>query len=204
MGDLKEGDRLPPERELAVELSISRRALRQALAQMELNGQVWRGKRNGTILGRRAPATASGVDHSLARASPGDIMEARLTLEPVVAALAASKATAADLEKIENCARRTAEVTDDESWSRWDGAFHLAIAEATHNDVLEALITAFNTARTQPQWRSMRVSLVTPDMRRVTVAWHRAIADALRQRQPEEAGRAMRRHLLAVRDHLFA
>ena len=125
----------------------------------------------------------------------------RLALEPVIAAIAASKATTASLEKIENCARRTAEVTDDESWSRWDGAFHRAIAEATRNGVFEALIVAFNTARTQPQWRSLRRA-VTPEMRRVTVGWHRAIANALRQRQAEQAGRAMRAHLLAVRDHL--
>jgi len=203
-GDLKDGDRLPPERELAQELGISRRALRQALAQMELNGQVWRGKRNGTVLGRQAPPTATaGVDRSLARASPGDVMEARLTLEPVLAGVAAAKATAAELKKIENYARRTAEAADDESWSRWDGEFHRAIAEATHNEIFEVLIAAFNSARTQPKWRSMRVALVTPEMRRATVAHHRAIAEALSQRQPDAASLAMRRHLLAVRDHLF-
>jgi len=202
--NLKEGDRLPPERELAAELGISRRALRQVLARMELDGRIWRGKRNGTVLGRWAPPAASGVDRSLAGASPADIMECRLMLEPAVASLAAAKATEADLAKIENCLHRTAEVVDDESWARWDGAFHSAIAEATRNEVFEALIRTFNTARARPQWSAMRSTLVTPEVRRRTVALHRAIWEALRQRQPEEAGRAMRRHMLAVRDNLHS
>jgi DNA-binding FadR family transcriptional regulator len=201
--DLKDGDRLPPERDLAAELGVSRRALRQALAQMEVEGQVWRGKRNGTILGRRAPLTSLSLDRSLTRSSPNDIMEARLVFEPAIAALAASKATASDLEKIENSLRRTAEVTDDESWMRWDGAFHLAIAEATRNEIFIAMVAAFNVARADPEWRSVRVAVVTPELRRDTVADHRAIWEALCKRLPEEARRAMRKHLVSVHHDLF-
>ncbi len=197
---LKEGDRLPPERELAAELQISRRALRQELGHLELNGQIWRGKKNGTFLGRSAPASASGfgVDRSLMRASPIDIMECRLVLEPAMSALAATKATKADLDKIENAARRTTEITEDEGWSRWDSAFHLAIAEATRNDILRELIHAFNAARAQPQWSATRIALISADKRRQQASAHREVATAIRHRRSEEAGYAMRRHLIDV------
>ena len=199
---LRDGDRLPPERDLAIALRISRRALRQTLAQMELDGEIWRGKRIGTFLGRRAPEIAASVDRSLARASPAEIMECRLMLEPAIASSAALKATEADLAKIESCLRRSTEVTDDESWSRWDGAFHSAIAEASRNAVLEEAVRAFNTARKQLQWSSMRVALVTPQKRRRQVAAHREILAALRKRQSNEAAHAMRRHLLSVWDDI--
>lgn len=200
---LKDGDRLPPERDLATRLGVSRRALRQALAQMEIQGEVWRGKRTGTILGRRAPLSAMSVDRSLSRASPTDIMEARLNIEPTIAALAASKATASDLDKIENSMRRTSEVTDDESWMRWDGTFHLAIAEATRNEIFVAMVAAFNAARAAPDWKSLRVAAVTPEVRRATVDDHRAIWEAISGRQPEEARREMRKHLSSVNRDLF-
>jgi DNA-binding FadR family transcriptional regulator len=201
--DLKDGDRLPPERDLAIRLGVSRRALRQALAQMELEGQVWRGKRNGTILGSRAPTSLLSVDRSMATASPSDIMEARLMFEPAIAALAASKATAVDLKSIENAFRRTAEVADDESWMQWDGAFHLAIAEATRNEIFVAMVAGFNVARAAPEWRAARIAVVTPDLRRDTVGDHRLIWEAVCSRQPDEARRAMRKHLLSVQHDIF-
>jgi len=200
---LKEGDRLPPERELAAELGISRRALRQCLTQMELEGQLWRGRRNGTILGRAPAAAAVGMDRSFSMASPGDTMESRFAVEPAIAALAATKATEADLNAIETCMRRTAEVLNDDSWVQWDGAFHLAIAEATHNGIFVALVRAFNTARSKPAWSALRIASITADKRRNSVAHHRAILAALRQRSPDEASRAMRLHLASVQSNLF-
>jgi DNA-binding FadR family transcriptional regulator len=201
---LKSGDRLPPERDLATELQISRRALRQELGRLELVGEIWRGKKNGTFLGGTAPSllASSSVDRSLSRASPADIMECRLILEPAAAALAASKATEADLAKIENCASRTGEITSDAGWSEWDSAFHSAVAAATRNEVLIELIRAFNVARRQPQWSETRLAQVTQEKRRRQAAAHREISVALRRRSTEEAGLAMRRHLLQVRDDL--
>jgi DNA-binding FadR family transcriptional regulator len=130
-------------------------------------------------------------------------MEARLIFEPAIAALAASKATAADLKNIENSLRRTAEVTDDESWVQWDGAFHLAIAEATRNEIFVAMVAGFNVARAAPEWRAVRVAVVTPELRRDTVADHRLIWEALCKRQPDEARRAMRKHLVSVQHDIF-
>lgn len=200
---LKDGDRLPPERELAVQLGISRRVLRQDLTQLELDGLLWRGRRKGTILGRPPASAPAGIDRSLATASPSDTMEMRFAMEPAIAAIAAHKATDEDIARIETCLRRTAEVTDDSDWVRWDGAFHLAIAEASRNRVFITLVRAFNIARARSEWRSIRLSQMTTEKRQDTVSHHRAIYEAISGRAPEEAARAMRRHLSSVQNHLF-
>lgn len=200
---LKDGDRLPPERELATELGISRRALRQNLTQLELDGKLWRGRRNGTILGNPPASAPAGIDRSLASASPSDTMEMRFALEPSIAAIAANKATDEDIARIETCMRRTAEVTDDTNWVRWDSAFHLAIAEASRNPVFVALVRAFNVTRARPRWRSIRLSHITAEKRQNTVSHHRLIYEAIKGRSPEEAARAMRHHLNSVQNHLF-
>jgi DNA-binding FadR family transcriptional regulator len=200
--ELSEGDKLPPERELASELGISRRALRHLLTRMELDGQLWRGRRNGTFLGRRTVGPVS-VDQRIIRGSPATVLETRLVIEPAMTAIAAVKASEADLANIETCMRRTAEVKNDEDWIKWDGAFHLAIAKATRNDVLVGLVTAFNEARSSGDWQALRLSTITPEKRRRTIAHHRTICDMLRKRSADDASRAMRDHLLNTQRNLF-
>lgn len=200
--ELAEGDKLPPERELASELGISRRALRHLLTRMELDGQLWRGRRNGTFLGRRTVGPVS-VDQRIIRGSPATVLETRLVVEPAMTAIAAVKASEADLANIETCMRRTAEVKNDEDWIKWDGAFHLAIAKATRNDVLVGLVTAFNEARSSGDWQALRLSTITPEKRRRTIAHHRTICDMLRKRSADDASRAMRDHLLNTQRNLF-
>lgn len=199
---LVDGDKLPPERELATELGISRRALRQILTKMEFNGDVWRGRRNGTFLGRRTVGPIS-IDDRIVRGSPASVLEARLVVEPTMTAIAAVKASEADLATIETCMRRTTEVRDDDAWIKWDGAFHLAIAEASRNNVLVGLVTAFNEARSTGDWRALRLAAITPEKRRMSVAHHRTICEMLRRRSADDASRAMRDHLLTTQRNLF-
>ncbi|MDB5655620.1 MAG: Transcriptional regulator, GntR family [Tardiphaga sp.] len=200
--ELAEGDKLPPERELALELGVSRRALRHLLTRMELEGQIWRGRRNGSFLGRRTVGPIT-IDQRILRESPASVLETRLVIEPAMTAIAAVKATEADLVNIETCMRRTTEVRDDDDWIKWDGAFHLAIAKATRNDVLIGLITVFNEARSSGDWQALRLATITPDKRRKTIAHHRTICEMLRRRSAEDASRAMRDHLLTTQRNLF-
>jgi DNA-binding FadR family transcriptional regulator len=200
--ELVEGDKLPPERELAIKLGISRRALRHLLTKMELDGHIWRGRRNGTFLGRRTVGPVS-IDQRIVRGSPASVLETRIAVEPAIAAIAAMKASEADLFNIETCMRRTTEVRDDDDWIKWDGAFHLAIARATRNDVLVGLVTAFNEARSSGEWLALRLAAITPEKRRKTIAHHRTICEMLRKRSADDAGQAMRDHLLTTQRNLF-
>jgi DNA-binding FadR family transcriptional regulator len=195
---LHAGAVLPPERELAQTLGISRRMLRLALAQLELEGRVWRGVGRGTFLGARPQKFASGFDALFRDTSPADVMQARLIIEPAVAGIAAAKATAAELLEIRRCIRQNAAAHDDDAWHKWDHRFHQLLAQSTRNQALISLVDGMNNARGQPGWRSRRVATVGEQARRDAVAEHRAVLEALEAHDAEAAAQAMRQHLIHV------
>lgn len=193
-----DGDRLPPERVLAAALGVSRRALRQALASVELEGRVWRGVGQGTFVGPRPPNVAAPLERALANTHPIAIMEARLTLEPALAASAAVKWAPDDMEGIEVALRRTSEARDRMSWERWDAEFHRAVASACHNDLLIALFDQFNACRAQTDWGKLRALITNEQHRRNATEDHRRICAAIRARDPDAAFHAMWAHLWAI------
>jgi DNA-binding FadR family transcriptional regulator len=194
---LKPGDRLLPERQLTARLGISRRALREALGEMELQGRFWRGVGQGTFMGPK-PATARRATPAAQASHPLAIMEARMTLEPAMASLAAIKATAADIEAIARAAARGAETRDQESWGRWDGAFHGAIARACHNPLLLAAFETVEASRALTDWGRLRAAITTLPMRQASALEHQAISAVIAARDAAAAQRAMRAHLQSV------
>ncbi len=201
-GNFAEGSQLPPERELAIELGVSRRALREALGQLEADGRIWRGVGRGTLVGpgpRRVQQTTT-VD---ALTSPTELMEVRLALEPSLAALAAIHATTQDLEEIERCLRKSAGVSGHEGWDKWDGALHSAIGHATHNALVVALFELLTAARMHTHWGQLRAASLNPENQQLYTDQHRQILACIQNRDADGAARAMRRHLLAVRQTLL-
>jgi GntR family transcriptional regulator, transcriptional repressor for pyruvate dehydrogenase complex len=196
---LKDGDMLPPERELSELLNVSRRALRDALGFMEGNAEIWRGVGRGTYLGTRPVKFGRGIDMLMDSTSPADIAELRLALEPTIAELAAGKATADDLDELDNCVRKHAATRDDESWRKWDHRFHFLVAKCTRNPAIIALIEAINVVRGRP---GSRAHLSDPEMRREYARQHRVIFEAIAARHPEAAREAMRSHLSQVQNLL--
>jgi GntR family transcriptional repressor for pyruvate dehydrogenase complex len=192
---LKDGDMLPPERELSEALGLSRRALRDALGFMEGNAEIWRGVGRGTFLGTRPVKFGRGIEILTDNTSPADIAELRLALEPTIAELAAVKATAEDLEELDNCVRKHAATRDDETWRKWDHRFHYLIAKSTRNPAIIALVEAINVVRGRP---GSRARLSDADMRRNYGLQHREVFDAIAARDPDRAREAMRSHLSQV------
>jgi DNA-binding FadR family transcriptional regulator len=130
-------------------------------------------------------------------------MQVRLVLEPPVAALAARVATQADLDRIGRCLDRGGDADGFEAFESWDARLHRAIAEAAHNGLLMSMFDVMNTARQLPVWGSLKRRTSTPERRRCYHAEHTAIVDALRDRDPDGAQAAMRRHLHNVADSLL-
>ncbi len=95
--------KLPPERELADLLGVSRGELRKALAMLEQQGEVWRHVGKGTFLGARPVAEISSVAAIAAQTNPAEVMRARLAVEPEVAREAALHATAEDIHDLRRC-----------------------------------------------------------------------------------------------------
>lgn len=203
--------RLPPERELVVELGVSRSVVRRALAVLESDGLVVRHVGRGTFIASGATpsppqlqalatsgAFAIDAAHGL---SPRELLEVRYALEPALAELAATSARPGDIVEMQKCLQHREAATQLDAYEHWDYALHRSIANATRNSVLIELLDLVNRMRKTGVWRQFRRASIKPNERRLSNAQHRAIVNAIACADPRAAFAAMRAHLGAVSGH---
>lgn len=191
------GDRLPPERELAQRLGVSRATLSQALVALEVIGAVVVRHGDGTVLTSRA-RTGPVIEAIRAHADRlPEIIEARDALESKLAALAASRRTEADLAAIRTALEQME--TDIAAGGRGvdaDEAFHSAVTAAARSELLAQMMAAL-----QGLIRETRLeSLSQPGRPRESLAGHHRIADAIAAGNPDAAAQAMHEHVMLVSD----
>lgn len=208
-GSLTPGQKMPPERELALQFDVSRPSLREALHKLEAKGLVTRKQGGGTFVS--ANIGLSFVDPLMQLFQTHsefnyDLLEFRHALEEVAAHYAALRATDADRDIIERRyqeweAGHNQRVGYKEE-AELDWRFHLSIAEASHNAVLlhsmRALFNLFKlTIATNLQY------LYTKDDRRDEILrQHKALKDAVLSRDPQQAQKAVNDHLAFVEETL--
>lgn len=186
-------NKLPPERELAAMVGVSRGSVRKALAVLEAEGRIWRHVGRGTFLGPRIgepqelPADLT--------ASPRELMEVRRVLEPGAAALAALSATPEDIGQMWVYLDKSEEASDWRTYELFDAALHRAIADATHNGLMVRMLNQLSLLRQQSDWRRLREAVLTPERRRVSSAQHRRVVEAIAARDPAGASLAMSAHM---------
>jgi len=195
--------RLPPERELAVELQVGRSTLRKALEVLEAEGQIWRHVGQGTFVGRRPAPGQTGPLLNLGKVSPKEWLDARLILEPAIAACAATTARPADIERIRLYATKRETTKDPDAYNLWDHQFHLAIAEATQNPVMVALLEQLNSLRRAPTWSAYKKDRMKDPYYSMSKREHRAIIAALDAQDGAAAFRAMKTHIMGVQDGFY-
>jgi GntR family transcriptional repressor for pyruvate dehydrogenase complex len=200
-GVLKAGDRLPSERELGEELGVSRVSVRQALHELEARGLVDRRPGRGTIVlepaarGAAGDALAGLLNSSSDTAIElGRIMELRSVIEPPIAALAAGRVTARDVEQLRALVEEMERETDLDRYAELDRSFHHAISVYTHNPLF-AQLTALIATEIAP---SRRRSLQTPARRQASSAAHRRIFEAIAAHDPVAAETEARAHIDTV------
>lgn len=201
---LAPGGRLPTERELAVQLGVTRTSVRNALGLLEAEGRVSREVGRGTFLrspdgSRRGVPTVSRPDDL----GPADVMAAREAIEPRMLPLVVAWATARDLEELDRCLAGSESASSAEEFEAWDLAFHHAIAVASHNPLLVRMYEEIETARRGELWGSLKLRNDSPQRREAYRRDHREIVGALRARELERAVDAMRRHLERVSENLL-
>ena len=203
-GSLLEGQQLPPERILAAELGVARNTLRRALARLEAEGHLVRRIGAGTFVRATGRGNgAGGLPGKLRCASPAELMEVRLIIEPQAAGMAASRATTADLKAIESAYDHSLAADSLVEFEHWDAQLHLMVFRATRNSVLIDYCQAINTIRNEPEWYALKKRSVNSELRRAYDRQHGEIVSALRERDPERARETMARHLTTVRDNLM-
>ena len=195
--------RLPPERELAETLGVTRAGLRKALAVLESENQIWRHVGKGTFIGSRPIETMADVAAITRRTNPTEVMRTRLVLEPEVARMAALNATSAHIAEMRLCMHRTRAAQTWRQYEAWDNRLHRVIAESTQNSLLLALLDTLNAVRRAVVWGRLRVDKVKPSPNHHSFDDHEAIVAAIEDRDLNRAAAAMRAHLENVERNLL-
>jgi len=207
-GSLKPGDRLPPERELAAELGVSRPSLREAIQKLASKGMLQSRQGGGTYVTNRLESTFLDPWQEMLGAHPTlreDLLEFRRMLEGQAAEWAAERATDEDLTRLTQAfdAMNDAFEADDlDRRSSADITFHQAIGEATHN----ALIGHLSAALLRLMQDNIRFNLGElsgiPAATTLLKSQHAAIHTAILERRPAAARAAAETHIDFVRETL--
>lgn len=203
-GTLTPGEKLPAERDLAQRLEVSRVSVREAYRSLVELGllEVKRGADGGAFI--------TDVDHSpvtrslslmlrLGRTSLEELTEARILLEPLVARLAAQRAGATDIERLEDLVQKQKEaIQSDGDPRRYDLQFHRLVAGCTKN---LPLITVMNSVADLALEAISQMD-IGRDVNRYVLNFHTRITDAIRRGDGDAAYRIMLRHVEDVQSRL--
>lgn len=197
---LKQGARLPSERELAQILGISRSELRKSMMILEVEGRVERGVGRGTFLSRRSGAgrrssQAARIAELAERTGPHEAMMARIAIEPELASLAAIHASTRQLRDIADLAEAMKVASSWAKYEKLDAEFHDLIARASGNSLLHEVHNIINQVRLVVVWQRLDTSRKSPPDDYHSFSEHDQIVAALEQRDGVAARQAMRQHL---------
>ena len=191
-GEYAAGARLPPERDLARQLGVSRPSVREALIALEVEGYV--DVRVGSGVYVTPPTRARAA--LPADSGPFELIRARSLVESECAALAAKSATPAQVRAIEEALER---MEGDRERGRMplasDRLFHLRIAEASGNSALALVVKTLWGERTGPLFLRLEHHFDTPALWGTAMREHRDIVRAIARHDAPGARSAMRRHM---------
>jgi DNA-binding FadR family transcriptional regulator len=211
-GSWRPGERMPPERELAEALGVSRPSLREALGALQVLGVLetkhgsgtWVAPNASEIVAQSPPANLLGVNADI---SPVAVLESRLTIEPPIARFAASRyeydARIEQLMEIMNDARDWENPAHSAIWSDADRLFHRQLAGQTDNPVFLAFADHLAFVMGQPLWRRLRDEmLMVPGRIEASIEEHARIHDAICRGDVDAASSAAHDHVCAVREQM--
>lgn len=203
-GEIRPGQRLPAERELAVRLGVSRPSLREAIRALIALKILESRHGDGTFVSSLEPHILSEpIDFLLQvnRSALVALFEARRALEAGATALAAERATDLELAELEKFAKLgTAKLDDPEAFIEHDIEFHARICAAARSPILASLLSSVSTLSHASRERTAR----SPVTRRRALSDHLAMVKVLKAREPAAAHTAMVEHLQHVLDGLAA
>ncbi|MBE2897930.1 FCD domain-containing protein [Pasteurellaceae bacterium 20609_3] len=198
------GDRLPPERDFADELNVSRTVIREAMIMLELEGLIEIRKGSGSYV-VALPSQTSHASHYAGDIGPFELLQARQLLESSIAEFAAIQANRSDIAKLKAILTRehaTLEHGDEDYIA--DKDFHIAIAEITQNEALIRLQKNLWRYRTDSHmWKALHSHIPNQNYRVLWLADHQNIINAIQRKDPVAAKRAMWQHIENVKQKLF-
>jgi len=201
-GEFPPGSQLPPERDLACRLEVSRPSVREALCVLQLLGLVETKSGQGTFVCTSPTMPVLQLDINLPydEESPFAILEAREAVEPPIASRAAQVRSPNGLAKLRDIVRMLPTASCWEAHSDLDRSFHLAVAEATENPVLISMMATVYHLMGQKLWCNLvrTTHLAVPGHRERGAVEHRLIYEAIKAGDSTEAAARTRKHLKNV------
>jgi GntR family transcriptional repressor for pyruvate dehydrogenase complex len=192
----REGERLPPERELAERFRVSRTVVREAVRGLAAKGLLEVKAGSGTLV--RAPSSQTVADSMTlllsmsGGATPDKVVEVRRIIEAEIAALAALRRTDEDLAAMEEILRTAAgNLEDPTTFIDTDVAFHQALAQATQNELFSAMLASIVNVMVEVRV----VGLGVPGTPERALSYHQDIFRFVQARDSEGARSAMQRHM---------
>lgn len=204
-GEFKPGQQIPPERELAISMAVSRTSVRNAINKMVTMGLLEHRQGQGTFVS--SPEGHRGNPLAIAMATEDatldDLLEVRMGLECNSAYLAARRATESDLLAIKkSLSEMEADMSTIEKISTGsDAAFHMAVTFATKNPVLIHLMRNFYDFLFLGIKKNLTHMYEDPEALMDVLNHHKEVFEFIRNRQPEKAYEAMRMHILYVQEY---
>lgn len=200
-GGITPGARLPSERDLAAQLGVSRPSVREAMIALEISGLVEIRNGSGIYVRQELPLSAPPVASALPDETPGpfEVLDARLLIEPQIAADAAKKAATEDVAALWQLVEEMREPADPLVGLERDRRFHFLVASATKNLTLTKIVDGLWSHHFQPMHAglSLMTGLLHTDA--MDIRDHTEIVQQIENGSAVGARRAMREHLMNVR-----
>ena len=195
-GELKPGSKLPTERDMSQMFGVGRSSIREAIKALVLLGYLESSQGKGTFIRKDLPVsdmTLSNLQHTLAAEQIMELMELREILECNAVKLAAERARPEDIRRInEALERMQACKADIKKFYDPDFDFHVAIAEATHNEMICEIMKQIVEKSHESYEKFMPDRLCPPEQAILTA---RRIVSCIEDGKAEEASRCMKEHL---------
>ncbi|USK31989.1 FadR family transcriptional regulator [Bacillus sp. F19] len=206
-GDLKPGDKLPSERQLASKFNVSRTSIREALRMLELRGAIDIRRGGGSyIKSTEFPPSTEELSSVITKAESHlvyEMLELRRALEAESAYLAAQRANSADLEIIRKALDKMAASKNDvESGLESDLNFHLSIVRATHNSLFIELIQTMSEHMEDTIRTTRRHRLADSARAQDTLDEHKRIYLAIASGNAVQARNLVEEHIARIRSEL--
>ncbi len=200
-GDYPYNARLPSERTLAEQFSVARGTVRAALEQLEKATLVKKKFGSGTYVSYNIRFEQ---DEIAEETSPLELIETRLAIEPHIVKLVVLNANNRELKNLEQALHNVLRSTHNpDNFSSADEAFHLMLAQCSHNPLLIWIYQRINDVRSHAQWSHRKMNILTADKIRQYNEHHSALVRSIKRRNMEEASNLMIRHLVQAKRDLL-
>lgn len=200
-GEWSNGHRLPTEKNISEQFEAARNTVRKALGKLEKEGAIVRQVGRGTFVGPGEDTTQTSLESI--DASPSDINEIRVLLEPAIAELVVARATRADIRYARECLSNMEKSREIKDFEHWDAELHATIIGAAKNVLLSKIYEAIHEARQRMEWYEIKRRSIDDVRRGNYDEQHTRIVEALERRDAIALRAALAEHLTAVSSNML-